>query len=139
MDRTVYSYDNIHETIFSMQLNYTDFLHKPMYIAGSRTITVCVLPVWPIVLHGKMLLHISVQWPTAMQYFHIPDKRNSQVVFCDFANLQDAYLTCTFFEKTLDFPQFSHNQAYFPPIYLKTTPCDKLKMKIVKFLFNRRF
>jgi hypothetical protein len=38
------------------------------------------------------------------------------------------------FKKTLSFPQFSLNQAYFFPLYLKTTPFDKLKMKSMKSL-----
>jgi len=47
--------NNSHEIILSMQLQYTDFLHKSMFVSVCRTFTVSVQPVWPIVLYVKIL------------------------------------------------------------------------------------
>jgi hypothetical protein len=50
-----------------MQMQYSDFLHKPMYMSVCGTITVCVMSVLPIVLHDGILLQISVLCRTDTQ------------------------------------------------------------------------
>jgi hypothetical protein len=47
-----------------MQLHFTDILHKPMYVSVCRTIPVSVQPVWLIVLHVKIRLHVPLQCRT---------------------------------------------------------------------------
>jgi hypothetical protein len=89
----VCSNDSIHETVLSMQLQYTNFLHKPKYISVCRTITVSVQPVWPIELQGKLHLHISVQCRTATQLLPHLSRRKSQTLFCDFPNSRPANLS----------------------------------------------
>jgi len=55
---------NILEIILSIQLQYTDFLHKPMFVSVYRTVTVSVQSVWSIVLYVKILLHFLLQCRT---------------------------------------------------------------------------
>jgi hypothetical protein len=43
------------------------------------------------------------------------------------------------FKGTLCYSVFSYSQVFFITIHLKTTYCDKLNVKITKFLFKRRF
>ena len=77
-----------------MKLHFTrkDFLHKPMYVSVCRIITVCVQPVWPMVLHGRTHLHISVLCLTATQLLLHLITRKPQDLFCDFPNSRPANL-----------------------------------------------
>ena len=67
-----------------MQLYNTEFLHKPIYMSVCRTIHVSGHQVWPIVLHGKTLLHIPVQCRTGTQLLPHLSTRKLKVLFCDF-------------------------------------------------------
>ena len=70
--------------------HYTNGLRNPMNLSVCRTVTVSVQPVWPIVLQGKMLLHISVHCPTVKQLIPHLSARNPQALFCDFLNCTPA-------------------------------------------------
>ena len=83
-----------------------------------RTLTASVQPVWPIVLYGRMLLHISVQCRTGTQLLPKLSTRNPQFYFIIFQlAIQPPYLYVvgiTVFKRTLGFPPFSQNQVVFP-------------------------
>jgi len=60
-----------------------------------------------------------------------------------FSNLQSSQLTCMLLvlrcsRGRLGSHRF-HKTKLFSPSHLKTTPCDKLMLKIVMFIFNRWF
>ena len=55
---------------FQFCLQYTDILHKPMYMSVCRTITASVQPVWPIVLYVKILLRVPLQCHTDTLRLH---------------------------------------------------------------------
>ena len=57
-----------------------------------RNIAVSVQPVCPIVLHGKMLLHISLHCRTAKQLLTHLRTEKPHVLFCDFPNSRPATL-----------------------------------------------
>jgi len=59
-----------------------------MYV--GRTITFSLRPVWPIVIQGKMLFHISVQCLTATELLPHLNTRKPQVLFCDFSTCRPA-------------------------------------------------
>jgi len=141
-------------------LKFADFLHKPicmsvcrtitvcvphyyclcaaLLLSVCRTITVCVQPVWPIVLHGRMLLHISVQCRTGTQLLPQLSTWKAQVLFWDFPDCSPASLPvrCWYYSLQED--------AYFPsdlkqPRCFSLSTCDIQKVKIAKFIFNRIF
>lgn len=93
---------------------------------------VSVQPVWPIVVHGKMLLHISVLCPTATKLLPHLRRGKPRGLFCDFQNCKPATLPvrCWYYilQEATCFPKV------FSPIHRKTTPCDTLKMNITMFL-----
>ena len=119
--------DNIREIFITMQLHYTDILHHPIYLSVCRTITFPVQPVWPIVLHGKMPLHFSVQCRSATQLIPHLSTRNPQVLFCAFPTCRPANLParcwCYILQEDSWLPQFSYNQVY-SYIHPKTTHYD---------------
>ena len=119
-------------------LKFADFLHKPICMSVCRTITVCVPPVWPIVLYGRMLLHISVQCRTGTQLLPQLSTWKAQVLFWDFPDCSPASLPvrCWYYSLQED--------AYFPsdlkqPRCFSLSTCDIQKVKIAKFIFNRIF
>ena len=81
-----YIHTTITIIILSMHLHYIDFLHKSMFMSVYRTISVSVQPVWPIVLQGKTLLHISVQCRTATQLLPHLRTQKPHALCCDFPN-----------------------------------------------------
>ena len=101
-----------------MQLQSTDFLHKPICISVYRTITVTVQPVLPIVLYGRMLLHISVQCRTGTQLLPQLSTRNLQVLFYYFPTCNPANLPvrCWYYGVQEDawVPTVFTNQVVFP-------------------------
>jgi hypothetical protein len=125
-----------------MQLQYTVFLYKPIYMSVYRTITVSLQTVWPIVLYGKMLLHISVQCRTGTQLFTHPTTRYPQALFYYFpifrtTNLNIYFLNCSLHEDAW-FPTILTKPTLFPfPPYIHTL--WYAKDENTKFLFNRRF
>ena len=56
--------NNNNGIILSIQLQYIDFLQKSILVSVCRTITLCVLPVWPIVLYVKIPLPLRLQCRT---------------------------------------------------------------------------
>jgi hypothetical protein len=129
--------------IFVVHLHYSDVLHTPKYIAGSSTITLPVQPVWPFVLQVKCFYTFLCSVLLLRNYFYITVQEIRKfycVILQPAVRLHYVYVDgIIVFKRTLGFPQFSHNQAYFSPIQLTTTHCDTPKMKIMKFLFKRRF
>ena len=75
-------------------------------------------------------------------YFHISEQESRKFSFLIYQIAVRPLYLCLFgiiiFKRTQDFPQFSYNQVFFP-IHRKTTSCDTLKIKIMKFIFNGLF
>ena len=63
--------NNNNGIILSIQLQYIDFLQKSILVSVCRTITLCVLPVWPIVLYVKIPLPLRLQCRT--DTLHLPN------------------------------------------------------------------
>jgi len=109
-----------------MQLQYKDFLHKPICMSVCRIITVCVQPVWPIVLYGRMLLHISVQCRTGTQLLPQLSTRNPLVLSYYFPTCNPANLPvcCWYYGVQEDawVPTLSTKPSCFPLSTLRPHP-----------------
>jgi hypothetical protein len=67
-----------------MKLHHRVISPNSMFVSVCRTITLSVQPVCPIVLQGKLLLRISVQFCTATQLIPHLITRNPQALFVIF-------------------------------------------------------
>jgi hypothetical protein len=103
-----------------------------------HTITVCVHPVWPIVLYGRMLLHISVQCRTGTQLLSHLSTWKAQVLFWDFPNCIPSNLPVHCWYYSLQEDAYFHTDLKQPSCFSLST-CDIQKVKIAKFIFNRLF
>jgi len=77
-----------------------------MFVSVCRTITVSVQPVWPIVLYGRMLLHISMQCRTGTQLSHILSVSVQQpyfVLFCQAGHRKGMFSILCILNNTLMF------------------------------------